>query len=146
MTSPDPGGTENPRPHILVIEDNQLNRDLLLDVLLIHGYEVEGVRSVAEAEAAMARRLPDLIVTDIHLGRENGLDLLRGLKTQPAATRPLAIVVSASALRGERDQAMAAGAALYLAKPIDVREFPHQVARLLATRKGGAAGATPQSP
>lgn len=142
MTNPDPGGTGNPRLRVLVVEDNQLNRDLFLDVLQIHGYEVEGVRSVPEAQEAMARRMPDLVVTDIHLGRESGLDLLRAIQAQPAAGRPLAIVVSASALRVERDQAMAEGAAVYLAKPIDVREFPNQVARLLATRKGGAAGPT----
>ena len=61
---------------ILVVEDNQLNRELLRDWLEVEDYEVWCAADLKESYEVFSKRLPDAVLLDINLGKDNGLDLL----------------------------------------------------------------------
>src|SRR5258708_12641238 len=74
---------ENLKHRILVVEDNQLNRELLRDWLEVEGYEVWSAADLKASYEVFSKRLPDAGFLDIHLGSENGLDLLPLLPQKP---------------------------------------------------------------
>jgi len=112
---------------ILVVEDNEMNRDMLSRRLERKGYVVviavdgaEGVR-LAQAEK------PDLILMDMSLPVLDGWEATRRLKTDPQ-TQPIAIIaLTAHAMAGDREKAIAAGCDDYDTKPV---EFPRLVAKI----------------
>jgi CheY-like chemotaxis protein len=114
---------------VLVVEDHAANRDLLDVVLSAAGAEVRLVPSAAEGLAALRRDLPDLLVLDLSLPGMSGMDLLRAVR-QDEATRGLpVVVVTASAMSGDRQRALEAGADAFVPKPIDTRSLPALLAR-----------------
>jgi two-component system cell cycle response regulator DivK len=106
---------------ILVVEDNQLNRELLCDWLEVEGYEVRSAADLKASYEAFAKQLPDAVLLDINLGSENGLDLLSWMR-QKLETREIPVIaVTAHALRTEQEGILKAGCRACLSKPI---EFP----------------------
>ncbi len=103
---------------ILIVEDVEFNRDLLVQLLEEH-YEVltaaDGQASIEVAEAA----LPDLILMDLSLPVIDGMEATRRLKAKPALRSIPVIAVTAHAMRGDREKALASGCDDYLSKPID---------------------------
>ena len=103
---------------ILIVEDVDFNRDLLVQLLEEH-YEVltavDGQASIDLAEQA----LPDLILMDLSLPVIDGLEATRRLKAKPALRAIPVIAVTAHAMRGDREKALASGCDDYLSKPID---------------------------
>jgi CheY-like chemotaxis protein len=98
-----------------VIDDQQINRDLLHSILEPSGYRVLSVASVAEAIACARRSRPALIVSDLYMPRQTGLDLLRTLKADPELRAIGVIIHSATTQRdADRRQALALGARLFL--------------------------------
>jgi CheY-like chemotaxis protein len=65
---------------ILVVEDNQLNRELLCDWLEMENYEVWFAANLEATYEVLAKRLPDAVLLDINLGAENGLDLIAWMR------------------------------------------------------------------
>lgn len=121
-------------PVVLVIDDEPTNLALLQFVLSRAGYHVETASDAPAAMAAMARRRPDMILTDLQLPGIDGLDLTRNLKAD-AATRDIVIVaVTGCAMVGDEARAREAGCDGYLAKPIDVSVFAQQMQRFLSAR------------
>jgi CheY-like chemotaxis protein len=118
-------------PLILVVEDNETNQMLAVAVLQREGYRVEVASSSEEARARLAGSLPDLILMDIQLPGLDGLALTRLLKEDPATARIPVVAMTAHAMLGDADQALAAGCAGYIAKPIDTRALGEQVRRYL---------------
>ena len=124
-------------PVILIVEDNEMNRDMLSRRLARRGYEVRiAVDGIAGIAAAQAER-PDLILMDMSLPGIDGWEATRRLK-EDAATQAIPVIgLSAHAMIGDRDRALAAGCDDYDTKPID---FPRLLGKLEALAGGGAGG------
>lgn len=118
---------------VLVVEDNATNQMLIRAVLQRDGFEVSVAGSAEEAAQAIAQRLPDLILMDVHLPGEDGLSLTRRLRAESAtATLPI-VAVTALAMPGDGDRVLAAGCTGYITKPIDTRRLAEQVRSFLTT-------------
>ena len=104
---------------ILVVEDNQLNRELLCDWLEVEGYEVRSAADLKASYEVFAKRLPDAVLLDINLGSENGLDLLAWMRQKPQMREIPVIAVTAHALVTEQEGILQAGCRACLSKPID---------------------------
>lgn len=119
------------KSRILVVEDKSGEREALARVLRLEGYEVDMAAGVAEANKLLNQDV-DLVISDLRLGKQSGLDLLRHWKEY----RPAIPFVMVTAF-GEVDsavEAMKLGAEDYLAKPVDPEELLRLVANCLETR------------
>lgn len=119
---------------ILIVDDHPVNLKLVSGVLEFEGYRVLKAADAEEAQTILAEAQPDLILMDLALPGMDGLTLTRQLKADPA-TQPIRIVaLTAFAMKGDKEKALAAGCDGYLAKPIDTRTLPGQVAGWLRSR------------
>jgi two-component system cell cycle response regulator len=124
------------KARILIVDDNLLNLKLARDLLMLEGYEVQQCEDAVHTLEVLAQgRLPDLILMDISLPGMDGLTLTRQLKADPRYAGVPVAAMTALAMKGDEQKALAAGCAAYITKPIDTRRLPAQVAALLA---GGA--------
>ena len=116
---------------ILLIEDNQMNRDMLSRRLTRKGYEV--VNAVdGEQGMAMARsEAPDLILMDMSLPVLDGWKATRQLKTAPATQAIPIIALTAHAMAGDREKAVEAGCNDYDTKPIELPRLLEKIEALL---------------
>lgn len=120
------------RPHrILVVEDNEANQMLARAVLELEGYVVDIASSALEALEHLRETTPDLILMDVQLPGQDGLSLTRELKAQPSTAAIPVVALTAHAMRGDREQALSAGCAGYIAKPIDTHTFGDEVRTFL---------------
>jgi two-component system cell cycle response regulator DivK len=104
---------------ILVVEDNQLNRELLRDWLEVEGYEVWSAADLKGSYEVFSKRHPDVVLLDINLGSENGLDLIAWMRQKPELGQVPVIAVTAHALVAEQERVLQAGCRACLSKPID---------------------------
>ena len=119
---------------ILVVEDNQDNREMVVKALKFNGYEaVEAVDGEEAIEKAKAEH-PDLILLDIFLPKMDGYEVTKRLKGDYEVRSIPIIALTAHAMKGNREEALAAGCDGYIPKPIDVRELPKQIQRFLKPR------------
>lgn len=123
---------------ILVVEDNLANQLLTSSVLERDGFEVVVAESARDAEAAIIRQKPDLILMDIQLPEMDGLAFTRRLKADPSTASITVVAMTAHAMVGDREEAMAAGCAGYISKPIDTRALGEQVRAVLLTETAEA--------
>ena len=115
---------------VLIVDDNELNLKLLRDVLRFEGYRTVLATTAASALALAADQPPDVVLMDIGLPDQSGLEALRGLRADPATRTTPVLAVTASAMVGDRERFIAAGFDDYLAKPIRTRELVERVRRL----------------
>ena len=115
-------GRQDERPLILVADDNADMRDYVRSLLATR-YEVEAVGDGEAALAAIARRKPDLVLTDVMMPRLNGLELLAKLRADPETSTLPIILLSARAGEESRIEGMQSGADDYLIKPFSTREL-----------------------
>jgi len=121
-------------PKILVVEDNQDNREMVVKVLKFNGYQVvEAVDGEEAIEKAKAED-PDLILLDIFLPKMDGYEATRRLKGDTSLRNIPIIALTAHAMKGSMEEALAAGCDGYISKPIDVRELPKQIQHFLKPR------------
>jgi CheY-like chemotaxis protein len=118
-------------PRILLVEDNELNRDMLSRRLARRGYDVviavDGAEGVALAESAT----PDLILMDMSLPVLDGWEATSRLKAA-SATRAIPIVaLTAHAMSGDRERALAAGCDDFDTKPVDLPRLLGKIEALL---------------
>ena len=123
------------RALILVVEDNPGNQLLTSSVLELEGYEVELAESSVEALEHIALRMPDLILMDVQLPGVDGLSFTKTLRSASETAEIPIVALTAHAMSGDREQALAAGCVGYIAKPIDTRTFGDQVRGFLLTAK-----------
>ena len=127
-----------PKKHILVVDDNPRNLKLAFDVLEDAGYEVVEAVDAEEAQIMIDRNLPDLILMDIALPGMDGLTLTRKIRANERTKHIRIIALTAFAMKGDDQKALAAGCDGYITKPIDIHQLPVQVAEIL----GGSGLAT----
>ncbi len=120
---------------ILVVEDNPANQLLAETVLESKGFVVDVAGSAVEAVRHITTNKPDLILMDISLPGQDGLSLTRDLKSDPATSCIPIVALTAHAMVGDRDAALAAGCSGHITKPIDVDKFADEVRGLLPSSK-----------
>ena len=104
---------------ILIVEDQEDNRQILRDLLSSTDYEIVEAENGVEALAAVAKQRPDLILMDIQLPVMDGYEATRRIKANPVLRQIPIIVVTSYALSGDDTKAFAAGCDGYVAKPYD---------------------------
>ena len=119
---------------ILLVEDNDMNRDMMSRRLQRKGYEVlmaaDGMQAILMAES----ETPDLILLDMSLPVIDGWEAARRLKSSPATSAVPIIALTAHAMAGDREKALAAGCDDYDAKPVDFPQLVAKIEALLARR------------
>lgn len=116
---------------ILVVDDNPINLKLVSDVLLFEKHELFTAADTGGARTVLAAVLPDLILMDIALPGMDGLTFTRQLRTEERTRDVCIVALTAFAMKGDDQKAIAAGCDGYVTKPIDTRNFPIQVAGFL---------------
>ena len=118
-------------PKILMIEDNEQNRDALSRRLQRHGYDVilavDGQQGVAMAQS----ELPDLILMDLNLPDVDGWEATRILKEAPETRAIPIMAMTAHAIAGDQERALQAGCDDYHAKPVEFQRLLTQIEALL---------------
>jgi two-component system cell cycle response regulator DivK len=120
---------------ILLVEDNEMNRDMLSRRLQRKGYSVliavDGEQGLATAYSEM----PDLILMDISLPFIDGYEVTRRLKANPRTKNIPVIALTAHALLTDRDKALRAGCNDYDTKPVDFTRLTEKIETLLVKEK-----------
>jgi len=119
---------------ILVVEDNQDNREMVVKVLKFNGYQVVEAVDGEEAIEKAKGEDPDLILLDIFLPKMDGYEATRRLKGDTSLRNIPIIALTAHAMKGSMEEALAVGCDGYISKPIDVRELPKQIQHFLKPR------------
>jgi two-component system, cell cycle response regulator DivK len=130
---------------ILVVEDNQPNRELLCDWLETKGFEVRPAENLEQAFAVLNAHSPRAVLLDVQLGREDGLTLAAWVRQHPDLRNIPVIAVTARATVTDHERVIRAGCSACISKPIDfkqLREQPHvwlTVASVLQHKDGTAS-------
>jgi len=119
------------RNRVLVVEDNPSNLDLARMVLEGNGFAVDTASNGVEGLEKARHLQPDLILMDMQLPGVDGLEVTRQLKADPATASIKVVALTANALKGSEEQALAAGCSGYIAKPIELKKFMLQVTNFL---------------
>ncbi|HEY8738157.1 MAG TPA: ATP-binding protein [Candidatus Dormibacteraeota bacterium] len=119
------------RNRVLVVEDNPSNLDLARMVLEGNGFAVDTASNGTEGLEKARHLQPDLILMDMQLPGVDGLEVTRQLKADPATAGIKVVALTANALKGSEEQALAAGCSGYIAKPIELKKFMLQVTNFL---------------
>jgi two-component system cell cycle response regulator DivK len=120
---------------VLVVEDNQLNRELLRDWLEVEGCEVWSTADLKTSYEVFAKRIPDAVLLDINLGKDSGLDLVAWMRQKPETREIPVIAVTAHALVAEQERILQAGCRACLSKPIDFQLLREELKRSLQDPK-----------
>jgi CheY-like chemotaxis protein len=121
-------------PKILLVEDNEMNRDMLTRRLGRKGYEVVSATDGERALAMARSESPDLILMDLSLPVLDGWEATRRLKAADETRTIPVIALTAHALTEEREAAMAAGCDDYDTKPVDFPRLLSKIQTLLPQR------------
>jgi two-component system cell cycle response regulator len=120
---------------VLIVEDSPDSMKLFSAVLGLQGHTVAGLADGDGLLAALEASPPDVILMDVQLPGTDGFELLARIRRSPWASTPV-VALTAHAMAGDMDRALAAGFDGYITKPIDVRSFGGQVANALSRAKG----------
>ena len=122
-------------PHLLVVDDDARLRDLLRRYLSDSGFRVTGAADALEARAQLASFAFDLIVLDVMMPGENGLDLTRALRAEALVSGPVPVLLlTAMAEPEDRINGLEQGADDFLAKPFEPRELVLRIRNILQRR------------
>lgn len=116
---------------VLIVDDNPTNLKLVTYLVKAQGYQVETAADADGALAKISEQHPQLILMDLQLPGIDGLELTRRLKADPATHGIKIIALTAYAMKGDQEKALAAGCDDYVTKPIDTRALPELIARHL---------------
>jgi two-component system phosphate regulon response regulator OmpR len=128
-------------PHLLVVDDDLRLRELLRRYLSDSGFRVTGAADAAEARAQLASFAFDLVVLDVMIPGESGIELTRALRRRPAPRIPV-LLLTAMGEPEDRVNGLEQGADDYLAKPFEPRELVLRIRNILQRRPdaGSVAG------
>jgi CheY-like chemotaxis protein len=122
---------------LLLVEDNEMNRDMLSRRLIRRGYEVILAEDGQEGLEAARSQSPDLILMDMSLPVMDGWEATRRLKDAPATARIPVVALTAHALSDDREKAERAGCDAYETKPVEFPQLLETIERLLHARGPG---------
>ncbi len=117
---------------VLIVEDDELNRDSLRRLLRRRGFEIQLAVDGQEGVDVARAELPDLILMDMSLPIIDGWEATRRLKAEPATRKIPIIALTAHALTSDRDRALTAGCDDYDTKPIDLDRLLLKINALLS--------------
>jgi len=124
-------------PLVLIVDDNERNRNLARDVLRAAGLLTLEAASGREGIAAALERRPDVILLDLRLPDMDGTDVAQELKNRPGTAGIPIVALTAVVADGGGEWLSMGGFAGHIEKPIDVREFPGRVLRYCANPATG---------
>jgi adenylate cyclase len=122
-------------PRILVVDDNEVNRDILVTRLETHGYELLQAADGEEAIAAAKKYLPDLILLDVMMPKIDGIEVTRRIKADASMPFMPIILVTAKADSKDVVEGLNAGADEYLTKPVDQMSLVARVKSVLRIKE-----------
>ncbi|MEO8128789.1 MAG: response regulator [Bryobacteraceae bacterium] len=108
---------------ILVADDDPVGRELIREILELQGYQVMEASNGADAWAFIQVHAPDLVLLDIQMPVLDGFGVIRALRREQRFQGITVFALTAFAMRGDREKALAAGFDGYIAKPINVPAF-----------------------
>jgi CheY-like chemotaxis protein len=123
-------------PRILVVEDNEDNRDSLSRRLERRGFEVLLAPDGKSGVDMAAAEKPDLILMDMNMPEMDGWEATRKIKAAPAGGDVPVIALTAHAMTGDRERALEAGCSDYHTKPVEFPKLLAQIETLLQRRSG----------
>ena len=126
-------------PKLLLVEDNEDNRDMLSRRLVRKGYEVVIAVNGAEGVALAQAELPDLILMDMSLPVMDGWEATRQVKAGSMTAHIPVIALTAHAMSGDREKAVAAGCDDYDTKPVEMPRLLEKIEKWLAAPAGHAS-------
>jgi len=119
-------------PRVLIVEDNELNRDMLSRRLIRRGYEVMLACDGAEGIAVATDAQPDIVLMDMSLPVIDGWEATRRLKVSPATAAIPVIALTAHAMTGDEAKARDAGCDDFDTKPVDLERLLGKIEHWLA--------------
>jgi CheY-like chemotaxis protein len=119
---------------ILLVEDNEMNRDMLSRRLMRRGYTVLMAIDGGQGVDMAKKESPDLILMDMSLPVKDGWTATKEIKNQPETQHIPVIALTAHAMSGDREQALNAGCDDYDTKPIEFSRLLEKITTLLANR------------
>ncbi|MBE9118861.1 response regulator [Lusitaniella coriacea LEGE 07157] len=122
-------------PKILLVEDNEMNRDMLSRRLMRKGYEVVIAVDGAEGVSMTLSEQPDIVLMDMSLPVIDGWEATRQLKANSDTQSIPVMALTAHAMAGDREKALAAGCDDYDTKPIELPRLLGKLESLLAKAK-----------
>jgi len=120
---------------ILVADDNAFSRELMRELLEASGHEILEAVNGRNALDLIRRRAPDLVFLDLQMPLQDGFSVIRELRNESRFHKLQVIAVTASAMIGDRERAIAAGFDSYIAKPIDLCEVESHVEALASRHR-----------
>jgi two-component system cell cycle response regulator DivK len=126
-------------PKILLVEDNEMNRDMLSRRLVRNGFEVVIAVDGQQGLAMATSESPDVILMDMSLPVMDGWEATRRVKADPATKSIPVIALTANALVEDRERAMAAGCDDFDTKPVELPRLLEKIRTQLTDQGGGAA-------
>lgn len=123
-------------PKLLLVEDNEMNRDMLSRRLVRKGFEVVMAVDGGEGVAMALAQLPDLILMDMNLPVLDGWEATRQIKAAPQTAAIPVIALTAHAMSGDREKVMAAGCDDYDTKPVEFERLLGKINALLKIESG----------
>jgi two-component system cell cycle response regulator DivK len=125
-------------PKLLLVEDNPENRDMLSRRLIRRGFELCFAVDGEEAVSSTRAEKPDLVLMDLSLPVIDGWEATRRIKADPETSRIPVIALTAHAMAGDREKALAAGCNDYDTKPVDLPRLLAKIDALLVANGGGS--------
>ena len=122
-------------PKILLVEDNEMNRDMLSRRLVRNGFEVVVAVDGGQAVAMAASENPDLILMDMSLPVMDGLEATRQVKAAPGTRAIPIIALTANAMVEDRQAYMEAGMNDHVPKPVEMKELARAINRACALER-----------
>ena len=121
-------------PRVLLVEDNEMNRDMLSRRLIRRGFEVSLATDGQQGVDMAVTESPNIILLDMSLPVLDGWAAARELKANPTTQSIPVIALTAHAMAGDRDRAMQAGCDDYDTKPIEFPRLIEKMDRLLTAK------------
>lgn len=103
---------------ILIVEDNDLNLKLFQDLLAIQGYQILVSRDGIGVVDIVKNQQPDLILMDVHLPEQSGIDITASLKADQETAHVPVVAITAFAMKGDKEKIMQSGCQDYISKPV----------------------------
>jgi two-component system cell cycle response regulator DivK len=127
------------RTKVVVADDSPESREFIRDTLAAHNFEITEAVDGKDALARIQEVHPDIVFMDIQMPQMDGYAALRQIRQDPQFAKLPVIALTAFAMHGDRDKALAAGFDAYISKPVDPRSLRAQVERLLEQRESEPA-------